>query len=197
MGINQTTSTAVQHGPPHLGGMDVFVLDTAQGIHQTKMIIAHLRQQDDEVGNMLSISLDHLQLQAGVSWPVLSQPGHLQCHYIYKCYLSMTWEFLDDIDTTIGTDKQNWIVPQCISDSFIMEELSTLPRIKPIDLTHAQQCQLYLGITTTVANISNSNGKDISEWALNGNDAPHHPSYIYPRQAKPASSIWATWHRLL
>jgi hypothetical protein len=111
MGINRTTSTAIRHGPPHLGGMDAFALDTEQGIQQTKMIIAHL-SKDDKVGRMLEISLDHLQLQSGVSWPVLSKPGHIPRSYIDKCYLSETWKFLDTANTTIRTDTQSWITPQ-------------------------------------------------------------------------------------
>jgi hypothetical protein len=96
MGINRTTSTAIRHGPSHLGGMEVFDCETEQGIQHTKLIIAHLRK-NDEVSKLLSISLDHLQLQAGVPWPVLSQPGYSQRLYVDPCYLSHTWEFLDDI----------------------------------------------------------------------------------------------------
>ena len=92
------TLTAVRHGPTHLGGMDIFRLDMEQGVQHTKMVIGHLRKED-EIGSMLSISLDHLQLQAGISWPVLSKPGHIQQTYIDPCYLSHTWEFLDSIDS--------------------------------------------------------------------------------------------------
>ena len=65
MGINRSTATAVRHGPLELGGMDIFLLGTEQGIQQTKMLLSHIRKQD-QVGKLLSISLDHLQLQAGV-----------------------------------------------------------------------------------------------------------------------------------
>jgi hypothetical protein len=94
MGINHTTATAVQHGPLHLGGMDIYNLDTEQGVSHTKLLVSHLRK-NDTVGRMINISFDHLQLQAGVSWPVLSQPGHLQRKYVDTCYLTNTWEFLD------------------------------------------------------------------------------------------------------
>jgi len=75
MGINCTTATAVRHGPSSLGGMDIFHLETEQAVQHTKMIISHLRKNDD-VGKMIQASIDHLQLQAGTSWPVLSQNGH-------------------------------------------------------------------------------------------------------------------------
>jgi hypothetical protein len=108
MGINQMTPTAIRHGPPHLGGMDIFRLDTEQGIQHTKLIITHF-PKEDEVGKLLHISLDHLQLQAGVSWPVLSQPGHAQWMYIDPCYLSHTWDFLDSIDSQLCIETPAWI----------------------------------------------------------------------------------------
>ena len=87
MGINCMTATAIHHGPLHLGGFDIFNLATEQGVMAMKMVISHA-QKDDEVGKLLNISCDHLQLQAGVSWPVLSQNGLQQCKYIDPCYLT-------------------------------------------------------------------------------------------------------------
>jgi hypothetical protein len=84
MGINRSTATAVRHGPSFYGGMDTFQLDTEQGVQHTALTVAHLRK-DNEVGRMFTISIDHLQLQAGVSWPVLSQPGHKQRLYVDPC----------------------------------------------------------------------------------------------------------------
>jgi hypothetical protein len=195
MGINRTTSRAVRHGPPHLGGMDIYDLNTEQGVMHTKLVIAHLRKQDP-VGRTLSISLDHLQLQAGVSWPVLSQPGHQQRKYVDECYLSQTWEFLDTTDTHIRMEPTLWLQPQRASDTFIMEELSLLPGVTAAELTHAQRCRLYLRVTT-LADITTSNGRQICHWALKGLDNPRTPQYRYPRQDKPSPPIWATWRKLL
>ena len=71
MGINQTTATAVQHGPINLGGLNIFNLETEQGVMQMKLVISHLHKNDD-VGSLIKISRDHLQLQAGLPWPVMS-----------------------------------------------------------------------------------------------------------------------------
>ena len=45
MGINQTTATAVQHGPINLGSLNIFDLETEQGMMQTKLVIAHLHKK--------------------------------------------------------------------------------------------------------------------------------------------------------
>jgi hypothetical protein len=58
--------------------MDIFHLETEQAVQHTKLIISHLRKNND-VGKMIQASIDHLQLQAGTLWPVLSQNGHKVC----------------------------------------------------------------------------------------------------------------------
>ena len=93
---------------------------------------------------MLNISCDHLQLQAGVSWPVLSQNGLQQRKYIDPCYLTHLWKFLDDINAHIQFDFDQWLFPQQQQDSFIMETLAQLPGITKTELVHAQRCHLYL-----------------------------------------------------
>jgi hypothetical protein len=195
MGINRMTSTAVRHGPSIYGGMDIFHLETEQGVQHSKLVLAHLRK-NDEIGRMLHISLEHLQLQAGVSWPVLSKPGHLQRKYVDPCYLTNTWEFLDSINSHIRLEPDTWIQPQREGDSFIMEDLANLPGLKPIELVHAQRCRLFLGVTT-LADICTSNGVEICEWAINGYDLPRPPIHRFPRQDKPSNLVWATWRKVL
>ena len=55
MGINRATATAIQHGPLHLGGFDIFNLETEQGVMATKMVLSHIRK-NNEAGKMLQIS---------------------------------------------------------------------------------------------------------------------------------------------
>jgi hypothetical protein len=117
--------------------MDIFRLETEQGIQHSKLVLVHL-QKNDKISPMLHISLKHLQLQAGVSWPILIKPGHLQCKYVDPCYLTNTWEFLESINSHIHLELDTWIRPQCEGDSFIMEVLTNLPGLKPIELVHAQ-----------------------------------------------------------
>ena len=102
MGINQATAMALQHGPLHLGGFDVFNLETEQGVMKTKMVLSHLRW-NDEVGQMINISCNHLQLQAGVSWLIMSRPGTQQQKYVDPCYLTHLWDFLTVLKLIYGS----------------------------------------------------------------------------------------------
>jgi len=84
----------------HLGGMNIFHLETEQAVEHTKLVVAHICKSD-KIGQMLHTSIEHLQLQAGTSWPVLSKPGHAVRKYVDQCYVSQTWEFLNSINSHI------------------------------------------------------------------------------------------------
>jgi hypothetical protein len=100
MGINRTTATEVRHGPTSLGSMNVPHLETEQAVEHTKLMISHLRKED-EVGCMLQTPIEQLQIQAGSLWAVLSQPGRKARMYVDPCYASHTWASLDRIGSHI------------------------------------------------------------------------------------------------
>jgi len=70
-----------------------------------------------------------LQLQAGVSWPVLSRKGGEVLKYVPQCHASHTWAFNDKYDLSIDYEEDPWTLPQCEHDKFIMEEVAKLPDI--------------------------------------------------------------------
>jgi hypothetical protein len=74
--------------------MQVPHLETEQAVEHAKLMVSHIRKED-EIGRMLQTSIDHLQIQAGTSWVVLSRPGKKARQYVDRCYASTTWEFLD------------------------------------------------------------------------------------------------------
>jgi hypothetical protein len=166
-----------------------------QGVQKTKMLISHIRRNDD-VGKLLKISHDHLQLQAGVSWPVMSRPGHKQRQYVDPCYLTHLWQFNDANNTHLRFEHDNWIKPQRQGDTFIMEELSLLNGITKNELVQAQRCRLYLGVTT-MADICTANGLSICEWALHGQECPRKSNFLFPHQLCPSKPVWNTWTRLI
>jgi hypothetical protein len=106
MGINRTTATAVRHGHHALGGMEIFHLETEQAVQHVKLITAHI-WRDDNVGKLLRTSIDHLQLQAGISWTVIGQHKKKVRMYVNPCYITHTWNFLDSIGCASPQDGTN------------------------------------------------------------------------------------------
>ena len=84
MGINWTTATAICSGPSIRTGMDIPELWPLQGASKNKLMISHLHKTD-MVGANLQVELNCLQLQAGISWNVLSCDGSQVCDYIDHC----------------------------------------------------------------------------------------------------------------
>jgi len=77
-----------------------------------------------------------------------------------------------------------------------MEELANVPGIKPIELVHAQRVCLHLSITT-LANITDSDGVTICDWAMNAMTNPRQPTHRFPRQDKPSPDIISTWRNVI
>jgi hypothetical protein len=118
--------------------LEIFNLETEQGVQYAILIVSHLRKED-KVGQHLS--LDHLQLQADVSWPVMSQPGHTQRSYVDNGYLTHTWDSLDQANAHLAFENPLTLLPQRQCDRFIMEEFG----VRHLDTTstelkHAQRC---------------------------------------------------------
>jgi len=186
-GINRTTATAVRHGPTSLGGMQVPHLETEQAVEHAELMVSHIRKED-EIGRMLQTSIDHMQIQAGTSWAVLSRPGKKAQQYVDRCYASTTWEFLDRIGIHIRMEPTTWTRPQRVGDRFIMDYVATLSGIKPIDLVYVQRVRLFLGVMT-LADISSSDGKTLCDWALSVDENPRKPVFRFPRPSRMTTSI--------
>ena len=75
-----------------------------------------------------------------------------------------------------GTDNMG---AQRVGARFIMDNVATLPGIRPIDLVYVQRVRHFLGVMT-LADISSSDGKTLCEWALSANKNPRKPVFLFP-----------------
>jgi hypothetical protein len=168
MGINQKTTRAVHSRPAIYSGMETPEMRFTQGARANKLLISHLRK-DDTIGRCISDSLDVLQIHAGTSWPVLSQDGTQVHRYVTgtdKTWTTNIWKFNDEHEYTLRCSTTPWLLHQREQDSFIMEEIVTIPGINDTDLKAVQRCQLYLK-ATTIADLTNSAGTALADWVTN------------------------------
>ncbi len=195
---NRSMPTEVWSGLPLYAGMSVLELWPIQGSSNNKLLMGHLRKTD-VIGATLRVELDCLQLQAGVSWDVLSWEGTLIQKYVDKCWVLHQWEFNDRCGITLQREDKAWLQPQREHDQFIMEALTDLPTSTLKRLHGAQCCQLFLQ-ETTLADISNSAGTYLSKWVTNpryAQPSQWQQTLTYPNQAKPSSTIWNDFIALL
>jgi hypothetical protein len=160
--------------------MEVFHLETKQAIQHAKLIISYLRKKNDVSKMIQTLIINRLQLQAGTSWPVLSQNGNKVYMYVDPCYVSHTWAFLDSIGCHLGLDPTVWMQLQWNGDSFIMEDEARITGIKPINLVHVQCVQLHLGVTTKTNTISTNDGVALCDWALATNNNCCESAFLFP-----------------
>jgi len=196
MGINQMTPAAVRSGPTLYGGMDKREVWTAQGSGHNKLLVSFLRK-NDTVGAQLDVELRTLQLQAGVSWNVLSRDGSRVREYVDKCWATHTWEFNDGCGLTVQREDAPWLSPQREGDKFLLEDIANMPEVTSGDLKYVQRCRLFLQVTT-LADICTSDGTKICEWATTyGKSNPRPPNFLYPNQERPTSHVWREFVRIL
>jgi hypothetical protein len=106
MGINRLTPTEVRSGLALCAGMSVSELWPLQGSTKNKLLIGYL-QKSDIIGTNLQVELDCLQLQAGVSWDVLSREGTKIRKYVDKCWTSHLWEVNDRYGLTVKREDKH------------------------------------------------------------------------------------------
>jgi hypothetical protein len=96
-------------------------------------------------------------------------------------------------------EDKAWLLPKCKHDQFIMGALTNLPAATSKRLQGAQCCCLFLQVTTW-ADITNSAGTKPSEWVTNlrySQLSQQRATLIYPNQAKPSSTVWNDFVKLL
>ena len=93
MGTNKCTKRLLLFGPPSLGALGFTNTWTDQGIVQIQLLLGHLRQ-GQEIGQLLQVLMETLQMVIGSSLPLFHYPIH-QILMFYHCnWLLNVWEFL-------------------------------------------------------------------------------------------------------
>ncbi len=92
MGFNKCFPRAVAFGPVEMGGLALRDLAVEQGILQIRRLPEHIYHQT-EAGDLLLISLQYLQMEAGTVDHILEHPLST-FSYITPCWLSSIRTFL-------------------------------------------------------------------------------------------------------
>ena len=109
MGISSKTSRKLIFAPYHYSGFAFADTWVQQGLQHLQLLIGHLCHQD-QVGNLLQINIDTLQLLLGHPLPPLSYPFQGIAPIAPPSWLITTWEFLNDINGQV-TFTDPWNLP--------------------------------------------------------------------------------------
>ena len=84
LGYSRTTPIKIRHGPSAMGGLDLYDLRTKVGICQLKYFRDSV-YSNNEAGKLMLINVQFMQLESGLSQPLLEHPQ------IRISYLTPTW----------------------------------------------------------------------------------------------------------
>ena len=165
MGISRTTSRVLIFGPYRYSGFALADTWVQQGLQHLHFLLGHLSYQD-EVGNLLKINIDTLQLIIGLPDPPLSYSFSHITTLAPPSWVATSWEFLNDFQGTLKFNNP-WHFPldregDCHLMTQVLERLIdiTSPCLTRSELQKFNLCRLYLQVIT-LSDIATSSGTEI------------------------------------
>lgn len=184
LGYNRNFPHAVAFAPAHVFGIGLVNLCTEQGLFQLQALLDYMGTEH-KVGNVMLIILRHLQVEAGVSFDLLSQPS-IPLVYLTDYWILYLRRFCATRGIVTLRVSRNSRVPSPVrvGDQILMDVALTLgfSRRELIDLNFAR---IYLR-ATTVSDISSADGRALRSWTWHGQRIPNRYGLInFFRQPPP------------
>ena len=200
MGLSSKTDRKLIFAPCHYSGFTISDTWIQQGLQHLQLLLGHLCQLD-QVGNLLRINIETLQILIGHPQPPLSYPYKEIRHIAPPSWLTTTWEFLNDIGGTI-THIDPWNLPLDRQGYYylmpkVLSQLVNTPKplLSKLDLQKFNLCWIYLQVLT-LWDIVTSSGKEIDCHFWKGHTS-RKSSLTWPHQIRPSTACWAVWRKTL
>jgi hypothetical protein len=165
MVLNSHIPRAVAMGPIVMGGLALRSLPTEQGIQQTLTLMGHLYNKT-ELGKMIQIELDTLQVEAGTANGLLQEPTTTIPYLIRTWIISLrdflsknqiAFEFAEQWNFHLSRQKE-----QHIMDIFLASKMYSNNDLQNLNLV----C-LHMQVAT-LSDIRTACGRDITRKAYRG-----------------------------
>ena len=190
-GYNRNFPRHVVHGPQKYGGMQWETIVTVQIIEKIKFFMTHMRRQD-KLGKLLQILVETVQLQSGLSDPILNTPIQWQS-WVENTWLHNLKDGLDSIEGAIHTNFMKVVAPRQY-DRALMQVFSSWDLTEK-ELGALNRCRIYLQVIF-VSDVTDLEGSHLVEEALEVirfRDSV----YKWSRQVRPTKSERKVWSKYL
>ena len=168
MGFNAKTKRLLFFGPPSLGCFGFTDTYMDQGISQVQMLLSHMRHQD-EIGILLQILLEKLQLIIGLPLLPLTYDPQRFLRYLEPSWLKNVWEFIYSIKGHVHLEDCWELGEQRAQDKKPHVHVDIV--IAPRELKRLNACMPFLQMVT-VADISDATGRFMTNNIFKGNRHP-------------------------
>ena len=194
LGYNRHFPHAVAFAPSSVFGCGLRDLTIEQGLQHIQAVLDYVGTQH-KIGELILISLRHLQVEAGVSFDLLQNPQIL-IPYLTDCWVLHLRRFCAQhvISLTLRCNKFPSICRE--GDQLLMDKALTLGFTKR-ELLDINLVRIFLGVTA-VSDIATANGHAFHLSAWNGIPISDRRSRLtFARQESPTKSQRHLWRRLL
>ena len=191
LGIQSTIPTAIRHGPVEFGGLGLYDLRTEAGIEALKFLRDSV-YSGSENGKLILMNLQYSQLEAGISEPLLLNPGIL-VSYLTPSWLMSLRQFLYCHNLTVDISEAYTPNIRGPTDQLIMQQCH-LVRYTPIQQRDINLVRIYLQLST-LSEMSDSTKRgsirlDFLD-AIRPRDFTASP--LWPRQQTPTTAHRKLW----
>ena len=168
-GYNRNTKKEILYGPLELGGANFRHLYIQQGVGQVTTFIKHWRLQST-AGKLLRIALEWFQIQAGVSFSILTDVKRSLPHLESK-WIGSLRDFLAKYDMYLQLD--NVAIPKLKRkyDVYLMDLILESTMFTQREIRSLNYCRLYLK-AVTVSDICHLDGTTLDPCMLKGTFPP-------------------------
>jgi hypothetical protein len=185
MRLNRHFPSAVLYGPLKYGGMEFPNAHTLQTTVQVKYLLKQLRW-DKSVANDIIVTLDSIQLNAGLSSPILEDVSQPITYLGHSYFLSLR-QRLAELQASFWIEEVWRPKPQREGDQFLMDYFTRIPGITTADLRKANAVRLYLRVLT-ISDLADPTGRFIPDGMLTG-DWQAGSDIYWPHQVNPPQNF--------
>ena len=193
MRLNRHYPSAVLYGPIKYGGMDFPHIHTLQTRVQVQYILKQLRW-NKSVANDIIVTLDSIQLNAGLSSPILEDVAQPITYLGHSYFLSLR-QRMAEIQASLWIEGIWHPQHQREGDRFLMDYFIRIPGITTAELRKANAVRLYMRVLT-ISDLADPTGHFIPDGMLTGEWQAGSDIY-WPYQVNPPANFWAVFRRCL
>ena len=191
LGACRNIPKALRHAPTSLLGLGLPSPYVEQGSAQIRYLLVH-GSIPSFLGDAYRISLEQLQLEIGVSTPVLETSFPRYGHLATDCLLKSIWEFLWKHEIRLRGTATPLPCEQRESDGFLMELITTELRMSKREVLGFNRCRLHME-AMTLADVTTGDGTAISTWAKAGKqNTDQRSQWLWPKE-RPGRIDQTAW----
>jgi hypothetical protein len=194
LGYNRHMPREVIFGSQKYQGLGLRHLYDIQGTDGSRLLLQELNNTSSKTHTMLSILLDAIQQEAGISRPILEDTRPLQ--YIEWGWIPSIRDFLHHINAKI-TNANEGLPIYRERDSLIMDS-EFLGKASRKEALLIHRCRLALQVEC-LSDICTSDGRQIDKaWLVLSSNKPSRSKKRWPRQEDPGpEASWSIWQKFL